>query len=271
MTNKEYLEYLVKELKKEIPFQWKVQSVGKGSGAKAQCVAYLDSRDVCGRLNEVCKYGWESQHILIGDVVYCRLTIIMPDGTRMNRTDAGNSDNPTETDKTAASDSLKRAAVQLGLGSFLYDKEIVWMDTIEINNKNVPAHNGKRVYDLTAHINDVLKKGVKTTPPVESTPISDPMAPTVLTSQGPGKQPVETPVEKAPEAKKTRVKKDTTVQEPTVDKPASKKEWLNPDHPRWAYCVDRLKGNVQIDFIKTVFSISAENEAALLKAAGKSK
>ena len=42
----------LKDLKKQIPYQWRVQSFSKNK-AQAQCVAYIDARDVMNLLDEV--------------------------------------------------------------------------------------------------------------------------------------------------------------------------------------------------------------------------
>lgn len=53
------MEINLKDLQKPLPYQWKVQSVPKGwktgqdVDKKASCVAYIDSRDVQSRLDEV--------------------------------------------------------------------------------------------------------------------------------------------------------------------------------------------------------------------------
>ena len=50
----------LKNLKKEIPYQWKIQSTPKewktesNSTKKGTCVAYIDARDVMDLLDDVC-------------------------------------------------------------------------------------------------------------------------------------------------------------------------------------------------------------------------
>lgn len=165
METKEYLTNLIAKLSQPLPYKWKVQSFTKDK-SKAICVAYIDARDVISRLNEVCEYGWHRDHFALGNDVYCRLGVTMPDGTIIWRSDAGDSDNETERAKTAASDSFKRAAVQFGVGLFLYDLDIVTLPAKANGNyTDVVDSTGKKIWDLTAHIN-----GMKNTPPSPKKP-----------------------------------------------------------------------------------------------------
>ena len=107
----------LKDLKKELPFKWRVQSSNQ-YGAK--CVAYIDSRDVQDLLDEVVGVAnWQSDY------------------------------------KGEASDSLKRAAVQWGIGRFLYSKKIVTLPVKEKNGKFLPYSDkqGKFIYDVTEWCN----------------------------------------------------------------------------------------------------------------------
>lgn len=171
MTNEEYLKKVLGELSKPLDYKWKLQSYTKDK-SKAMCVAYIDARDVTQRLNEVCVYGWHRDHFVIGTDVYCRVGLIMPDGSVIWRADAGESNNDTEKTKTAASDSFKRAAKEFGVGLFLYDLDIVKLPTKQDGNYyNVVDDKGNKVWDLTKHINGLLKKGTETPPPTpEKTP-----------------------------------------------------------------------------------------------------
>ena len=50
----------LKKLQKEIPYKWRVQSFSRNK-PMAQCVAYVDSRDVMNLLDKVCGIeNWES-------------------------------------------------------------------------------------------------------------------------------------------------------------------------------------------------------------------
>ena len=163
--NKEYLKKVITSLSQPLEYKWKLQSYTKDK-SKAMCVAYIDARMVINRLNEVCEYGWHRDHFNIGDDTYCKLGVVMPDGSVIWRSDVGESENTTERAKTSASDSFKRAAVQYGLGLFLYDLDIVKLPTKQQGTSSyydVVDDKGNKVWDLTAHING-LKNKVKTPP-----------------------------------------------------------------------------------------------------------
>lgn len=56
----------LKELKKKIPYQWRVQSYSK-TKPSASCVAYIDARDVMELLDEVCgPENWQSDFRDVG-------------------------------------------------------------------------------------------------------------------------------------------------------------------------------------------------------------
>lgn len=162
-----YLQDTINKLSEPLTYKWKVQSFTKDK-TKAICVAYIDARDVTKRLNEVCEHGWHRDHFILGDTVYCRLGIVMPEGNIIWRADAGESDNATEKSKTAASDSFKRAAVQFGVGLFLYDLDHVTLKAKEDGKYTNPVDdNGNKIWDLTAHINGLKKKPAAAKPKPE--------------------------------------------------------------------------------------------------------
>lgn len=109
-------------------------------GAKAQALAYIDARDVQGRLDEVFGLMWETEHYDAGDDhICCRITVTLPDGQKISRTNGcwvGNvevtpsrdgkveskeEDRADREAKWALSDAFKRAATLFGIGKYLYD------------------------------------------------------------------------------------------------------------------------------------------------------
>lgn len=100
--------------------------VGATSRDKKKGIAlfYLDAREVEKRLDEVCGFeNWQTKLLpvvsngLIGTV--CELSIKMPSGEWITKSDGGE---PSKSSpfKGSCSDSLKRAAVQFGVGRYLY-------------------------------------------------------------------------------------------------------------------------------------------------------
>lgn len=155
MSNETYLLAILPALKAPMPYQWRVQSFSKHK-PEATCVAYIDARDAMDRLDQVCSYGWQRRHVEMKNHIYCEVGIVMPDGSVQWRMDCG-TESQTEAEKGEASDSFKRACVNWGIGRFLYDLEIKRLPANEIKSATnwpyiVDSH-GKRVWDLTKHIN----------------------------------------------------------------------------------------------------------------------
>ena len=95
----------------------------EGDTGKALCVAYIDSRDVMDRLDEVVEGDWMDFYSPgITGGVECRLTI-----QGVTRSDVGVSDD-NEKEKSAYSDAFKRAAVKFGIGRFLYELPKMWAE-----------------------------------------------------------------------------------------------------------------------------------------------
>lgn len=153
--NQTYLKAILPDLAKPMPYKWRVQSFSKHK-PEATCVAYIDSRDVMDRLDQVCVYGWHRRHLEIKGNIYAEVGIVMPDGSVQWRMDCG-TESSTEKEKGESSDSFKRAAVNWGVGRFLYDLDIKRLPANckkESNNwPHVVDSNGKQVWDLTKHIN----------------------------------------------------------------------------------------------------------------------
>jgi len=155
----------LEELKKQIPFKWRVQSFSKSSQT-ASCVAYVDARDVMDILDQVVgTENWQSDFKEIKGNLYAGV------GIRLNNSiewvwkwDCGTESN-TEKEKGEASDAFKRAAVKWGVGRFLYDIPIQYVKSNEKKtDKNYPFvvdDNGAKVWDITKFIND--KMGNKNT------------------------------------------------------------------------------------------------------------
>lgn len=145
---------MLDQLKKIIPYKWKVQTA-KSWGC--ECVAYIDARDVMDLLDEVVgPENWSDEFFELGGKMFCRLSIKVGDNW-ISKQDVGTPSN-MDADKGEASDAFKRAAVKWGVGRFLYDLGTVRVKSIEANGKFFPADDyGKRVYDLTKHINQTGK------------------------------------------------------------------------------------------------------------------
>lgn len=109
-------------------------------------IAYIDARLVEDRLDEVFgPGGWSSNFEKFGnDNVMCHLSCFFGDdefdGSWVMKSDVGGySDQPDPGDKmkAAVSDALKRAAVQFGIGRYLYRIPPQWVDYDPVAKKVV--------------------------------------------------------------------------------------------------------------------------------------
>lgn len=166
MTTEEYLKDLLTKLKQVIPHQWRVQSFSKNKPV-ATVMAYIDARDAMDMLDKHCLYGWTRRHYEVDKKVYCSVGIYMPDGTLHERSDCGVESNQ-DAEKGQASDAFKRACVNWGVGRFLYDMDIQYVDTNEAKTGgNYPYcvdEKGGKIWDLTKHINDKINNAKKPQP-----------------------------------------------------------------------------------------------------------
>ena len=122
------------DLKKEIPFKWRVQSANQWG---ASCVAYIDSRQVQDLLDEVVGADrWQCKFEEHKNNMFCSIGINIDlikeqDGKETYlgnqwvwKSDCG-TESQVEKQKGEASDAFKRAAVMWGIGRFLYSKKII--------------------------------------------------------------------------------------------------------------------------------------------------
>jgi hypothetical protein len=108
---------------------WKPLAV---KGNRALAAAYLDARAVMQRLDSVFGVaGWRDRYELVnGGSVVCTLSVKV-DGEWIDKSDVGSpSEQPDDGDKLKAafSDALKRAAIKLGIGRYLYRLPSQWVD-----------------------------------------------------------------------------------------------------------------------------------------------
>lgn len=145
------------ELLKPMPYQWRVQSFSKNKPS-CSCVAYIDARDVMKRLDEVVgAENWQDDYRVIHDQMFAGIGIFI-NNQWVWKWDTG-TESQTEKEKGIVSDSFKRAAVKWGVGRFLYDLEIKYVDANEVKTQtNYPYpvdKQGKRIFDITTYINNL--------------------------------------------------------------------------------------------------------------------
>lgn len=173
-------------LKKEIPYNWKIQSIGR-DGKKASCVAYIDARQAMDLLDEVVGVGyWQDKYRTITvqyksettddkgkttggsrDQLVCSVGVKIDDEW-VWKEDTG-SESDIETEKGLFSDAFKRACVKWGVGRFLYDMDIEWVSIVD---RSPVDDAGKRIWDLTEYIEN-KKNQRKNTSPAKNTTTPD--------------------------------------------------------------------------------------------------
>jgi len=128
------------DLKKPFPskdIEWRLQQCGEKTDGSiwGKCLAYITSRAVQERLDEVCGTdGWRSEIRKDGNAYLCTLSIRVrhEDGSVewISRTDGADATD-IESVKGGISGAIKRAAVQFGIGRYLYDLEEGWVTVCE--------------------------------------------------------------------------------------------------------------------------------------------
>jgi Rad52/22 family double-strand break repair protein len=85
---------------------------------------YITSRTIMNRLDDVLgPSNWWDDYQPLEHSVICRLTVRLPDGTVLTKSDAGGyagMADPGDDDKSGFADAFKRAAVKFGVGRYLY-------------------------------------------------------------------------------------------------------------------------------------------------------
>lgn len=103
---------------------WRVGSTTADKN-RGMALAYIDSRDVQDRLDDVCASNWQCRYMLLGQTTVCEIGIRVGDEWVWRADGAGVTD--FEAEKGALSDAFKRAAVKWGIGRYLYDVSAPWV------------------------------------------------------------------------------------------------------------------------------------------------
>lgn len=133
--------------------EWRIGRAGKNDrGVWATAFAYVTNRAIMQRLDEVCgPENWRNEfsappNAAPASAALCTIYIKI-DGEWVGKSDgADNSD--MESTKGGLSDSMKRAAVQWGIGRYLYDLEEGWVEVLDSKGKDTryqPANDKKSI------------------------------------------------------------------------------------------------------------------------------
>lgn len=120
----------------------RVQSVRKGNNnIGAILLLYKDARCDMNILDEsVGLMGWKREHNLVGDRLYCTVSIFDKDTNQwISKQDVGTESN-TEAEKGQASDAFKRACFNWGIGRELYTAPFIY---ITLKNDEFYEDRGK--------------------------------------------------------------------------------------------------------------------------------
>ena len=135
--------------------KWRVQRTSKErvqgkypEGTRGLVVAYIDARQVFSRLDELFgPDGWQTGYRVLdtaSGALECTLTV-----GGISKSDVGypNRSGDEEPLKAAYSDATKRAAVQWGIGRWLYDEEAQWVGIDQqgrVVNERKPVAGGQK-------------------------------------------------------------------------------------------------------------------------------
>jgi hypothetical protein len=127
--------------------------------SKGQALCYIDARDVMARLDEVFGDQWQCENVpMHNGTTCCRIGLpVGPSGEVRWRTDGagatGNVDDEKQremAEKGGYSDAFKRAAVQWGVGRYLYDIDCPWVELDD--RKRIKPHEQARLKTILGNV-----------------------------------------------------------------------------------------------------------------------
>lgn len=123
--------------------EWRAQSCGKGNnGFWVSVLAYVTNRAIMARLDAVCgKANWKNEFRDAGKAVECGISIKI-DGEWVTKWDAAEETN-IEAVKGGRSGAMKRAAVQWGIGRYLYNLDAGWGQVVDRGQHKAKTKNNE--------------------------------------------------------------------------------------------------------------------------------
>jgi hypothetical protein len=164
-------EDMIKRLREPFAFkdvEWKIQ-VTTQDKARGMAVAYIDSRAIQNRLDEVIgTFNWRNQFMpWQNNAQLCGLSIYDSDrGEWVTKYD-GAENTDIEPIKGGLSDSFKRAACVWGIGRYLYEIDGIWVEVEQRGKSSIIKDN--QYAKLESEYNKAVSKmfGAAVTPPVK--------------------------------------------------------------------------------------------------------
>lgn len=146
----------INNLKKTIPFKWRVQSEIKGK-LLVRMIAYVDARDVAEQLDKIVgPENWTDSYKDVKGSLFCSIGINV-DGVWVHKSDCGVASR-TEKEKGESSDAFKRAAVKWGINRDAYKVGMLDIPAKEFSGKKYPCDStgkflkGQTLYDYCNHL-----------------------------------------------------------------------------------------------------------------------
>lgn len=132
----------------------RIQSLSENkNGVGAVVLLYKDARVDMNILDEtVGTMNWKRSHELIGDRLYCTISIRDENGEWVSKQDVGTESN-TEKEKGQASDSFKRAGFNWGIGRELYSAPFIYIklsndEFFKDKNGKLKTYSKFKVFDI---------------------------------------------------------------------------------------------------------------------------
>lgn len=121
--------------------EWRIQQAKKGGQAGVWCMVlcYVTNRAIMNRLDKVCgKANWSNQFKATDKAIECGISVKAGDEW-ITKWDAAE-ETQIEAVKGGRSGAMKRAAVQWGIGRYLYNLEATFANVV-VNNKRPQGEN----------------------------------------------------------------------------------------------------------------------------------
>ena len=132
----------------------RIQSLSENkNGVGAVVLLYKDARVDMNILDEtVGAMNWKRSHELIGDRLYCTISIRDENNEWVSKQDVGTESN-TEKEKGQASDSFKRAGFNWGIGRELYSAPFIYIklsndEFFKDKNGKLKTYSKFKVFDI---------------------------------------------------------------------------------------------------------------------------
>ena len=132
----------------------RIQSLSENkNGVGAVVLLYKDARVDMNILDEtVGAMNWKRSHELIGDRLYCTISIRDENNEWVSKQDVGTESN-TEKEKGQASDSFKRAGFNWGIGRELYSAPFIYIklrndEVFKDKNGKLKTYSKFKVFDI---------------------------------------------------------------------------------------------------------------------------